>query len=162
MTLYSKDEFYVIGLDFDGTITTSPLGGNNFPKPQQGFIDFYNFIHYYNVDHHDDPIYFVINTARNLNSTENWNYIKDYLFRYQLNEIFLPKRDGKSMKNNLNKKIQFPVDFSMNSKIPCSCFVDDLNIGTPKLENGDLDWEKIKEFILEDIEKIRKYWAVKD
>lgn len=159
MTQYSKDEPYVIGIDFDGTITINPLGGNDFPKPQEGFIKFYNFIHEYNIEHPEDPIYFVVHTARNLDDNKNWEYIKDYLFRYQLNEVFLPKRDGQSMKNNLNRKLNFPVKFSWNSKIPCSCFVDDLNVCTPKLENNDLDWDKIKEFIMNDIEKLKQLWT---
>ena len=49
MTLYSKDEPFIIGIDFDGTITTEPLGGNDFPPPQEGFINFYNFIHKRNI-----------------------------------------------------------------------------------------------------------------
>lgn len=162
MTQYQKDEPYVIGIDFDGTVTTAPLGGYDFPKPQEGFVRFYNFIHEYNIEHSEDPIYFVVHTARNLDDKVNWDYIKDYLFRYQLNEVFLPKRDGQSMKNNLNRKLDFPIKFSWNSKIPCSCFVDDINVGTPKLENGDLDWDKIRELIMADVEKLKKYWADKD
>lgn len=159
MTIYNKDEPYLIGLDFDGTITTAPLGGYDFPPPQAGFVKFYNFIHEYNINHPDDPIYFVVHTARNLDNNTNWGYIKDYLFRYQLNEIFLPKRDGQSMKNNLNRKLEFPIDFSVNSKIPCSCFVDDINVGTPKLENGELDWDEISRLIMLDISKLKEYWA---
>lgn len=49
MTIYSKDEPFIIGIDFDGTITTEPRGGNDFPPPQEGFINFYNFIHKRNI-----------------------------------------------------------------------------------------------------------------
>lgn len=62
------------------------------------------------------------------------------------------------MKNNLNEVLEFPIRFSWNSKIPCSCFVDDINVGTPKLENGDLDWDKICELIMADVERLEKYW----
>lgn len=63
MTIYNKNEPFLIGLDFDGTVTTSPLGGFDFPKPQEGFIKFYNFVQSYNKEH-IDKIYFVIHTAR--------------------------------------------------------------------------------------------------
>lgn len=158
MTLYSKDEPFIIGIDFDGTITTEPRGGNNFPPPQEGFINFYNFIHKRNIDHPESQIYFCIHTARNLDKDENWQYVKDYLCRYQLNEVFLPKRDGKTIKNNLNKKQHFPIEFSYNSKIPCSCYVDDINIGTPKIDEHNLDWEKISKLIIDEVERLEELY----
>jgi hypothetical protein len=158
MTLYNKDEPYIIGVDFDGTITTEPLGGNNFPPPQEGFIDFYNFVHKRNIEHPESQIYFCIHTARNLDNDENWQYVKDYLCRYQLNEVFLPKRDGKTIKNNLNKRQQFPIEFSYNSKIPCSCYVDDINIGTPKIDEHNLDWEKISKLIIDEVERLERFY----
>lgn len=161
MTVFSKDEPFIIGIDFDGTITTKPLGGNDFPLPQEGFVKFYNFIHKRNIEHPESQIYFCIHTARNLDKDENWQYVKDYLCRYQLNEVFLPKRDGLTIKNNLNKKQQFPIPFSLNSKIPCSCYVDDLNIGTPKIDENNLDWETISALILEEVESLEEKYQEK-
>ena len=40
MTLYSKDEPFIIGIDFDGTVTTTPAGGNDFPKSQKVLLTF--------------------------------------------------------------------------------------------------------------------------
>ncbi len=162
MTIYSKNEPFIIGVDFDGTITTEPLGGSNFPLPQEGFVKFYNLVHQRNIEHPESQIYFCIHTARNLDKDENWQYIKDYLCRYQLNEVFLPKRDGKSIKNNLNKKEEFPIQFSWNSKIPCSCYVDDLNIGTPKLDEHILDWYTIGLLIMKEVEKVEEKWKTKN
>lgn len=161
MTVFSADEPFIIGVDFDGTITTEPLGGNNFPEPQEGFVKFYDFIHKRNLQHPESQIYFCIHTARNLDNDVNWNYVKDYLCRYQLNEVFLPKRDGKSIKNNLNKKVEFPIQFSFNSKIPCSCYVDDLNIGTPKKDEHNLDWDKISEIIIKEVEALEAKYSTK-
>lgn len=158
MTLYSKDEPFIIGIDFDGTVTTMPAGGNDFPKPQKGFVDFYNHIHEHNYQDPENPIYLVIHTARNLDNADNWNYVKDYLCRYQLNEVFLPKRDGISIKNNLNKKITFPVRYTINSKIPCSCYIDDLNIGTPRIDEFNLDWPRIEELVFTQINMIKEMW----
>ena len=107
MTLYSKDEPFIIGIDFDGTVTTMPAGGNDFPKPQKGFVDFYNHIHEHNYQDPDNPIYLVIHTARNLDNADNWNYVKDYLCRYQLNEVFLP--NGLTIKRIDNTDTNGPV-----------------------------------------------------
>lgn len=159
MTQFSKDEPFLIGLDFDGTITTEPLGGSNYPPVQKGFEEFYQYFHNYNSNN-DDKVFMVIHTARNLDNDDNWKYIKDYLARYSINEIYLPKRNGHSMKNNLNRKIEFPIKFSTNSKIPCSCYIDDINIGTPKLENGELDWKKIKEEVLKIINSLKEKYSV--
>lgn len=161
MTVFNRDEPYIIGVDFDGTITTEPLGGNDFPPPQEGFVNFYNLVHKRNIEHPESQIYFCIHTARNLDNDTNWQYVKDYLCRYQLNEVFLPKRDGKTIKNNLNKRQQFPIEFSFNSKIPCSCYVDDLNIGTPKIDEHNLDWDEIGKLILAEVERLEKYYDFK-
>lgn len=161
MTVFNRDEPYIIGVDFDGTITTEPLGGNDFPPPQEGFVNFYNLVHKRNIEHPESQIYFCIHTARNLDNDANWQYVKDYLCRYQLNEVFLPKRDGKTIKNNLNKRQQFPIEFSFNSKIPCSCYVDDLNIGTPKIDEHNLDWDEIGKLILAEVERLEKYYDFK-
>lgn len=162
MTLYSKDEPFIVGVDFDGTVTTKPEGGMDFPPPQQGFVDFYNHIHEHNYAEPDNQILIVIHTARDLDNIDNWTYVKDYLCRYQLNEVFLPKRDGLSIKNNLNKKKTFPVHYTVNSKIPCSCYVDDLNIGVPKIDESNLDWPQIEKLIFEKIEYLKNYWASKE
>lgn len=161
MTIFNRDEPYIIGVDFDGTITTEPLGGNDFPPPQEGFVNFYNLVHKRNIEHPESQIYFCIHTARNLDNDTNWQYVKDYLCRYQLNEVFLPKRDGKTIKNNLNKRQQFPIEFSFNSKIPCSCYVDDLNIGTPKIDEHNLNWDEIGKLILAEVERLEKYYDFK-
>lgn len=161
MTVFNRDEPYIIGVDFDGTITTEPLGGNDFPPPQEGFVNFYNLVHKRNIEHPESQIYFCIHTARNLDNDTNWQYVKDYLCRYQLNEVFLPKRDGKTIKNNLNKRQQFPIEFSFNSKIPCSCYVDDLNIGTPKIDEHNLNWDEIGKLILAEVERLEKYYDFK-
>lgn len=161
MTVFNRDEPYIIGVDFDGTITTEPLGGNDFPPPQEGFVNFYNLVHRRNIEHPESQIYFCIHTARNLDNDTNWQYVKDYLCRYQLNEVFLPKRDGKTIKNNLNKRQQFPIEFSFNSKIPCSCYVDDLNIGTPKIDEHNLNWDEIGKLILAEVERLEKYYDFK-
>lgn len=161
MTVFNRDEPYIIGVDFDGTITTEPLGGNDFPPPQEGFVNFYNLVHKRNIEHPESQIYFCIHTARNLDNDTNWQYVKDYLCRYQLNEVFLPKRDGKTIKNNLNKRQQFPIEFSFNSKIPCSCYVDDLNIGTPKIDEHNLNWDEIGKLILAEVERLETYYDFK-
>lgn len=161
MTIFNRDEPYIIGVDFDGTITTEPLGGNDFPPPQEGFVNFYNLVHKRNIEHPESQICFCIHTARNLDNDTNWQYVKDYLCRYQLNEVFLPKRDGKTIKNNLNKRQQFPIEFSFNSKIPCSCYVDDLNIGTPKIDEHNLNWDEIGKLILAEVERLEKYYDFK-
>ena len=125
MTLYSKDEPFIIGIDFDGTVTTTPAGGNDFPKPQKGFVDFYNHIHEHNYQDPKNPIYMVIHTARNLDNADNWT---------------------------------FPVRYTINSKIPCSCYIDDLNIGTPRIDEFNLDWPKIEEMVFDQINKIKVMW----
>lgn len=156
MTYYNKDEHYIIGLDFDGTITPTPRGGFDFPPPTLDFLEFYSWAT--NNGNKKDKIALCIHTARDLDNDENYEYISQYLDAYNLKEIYIPKRDAKTIKNRYGDVIELPYRVAINSKLMCACYVDDINIGTPKLRDGQIDWKRVQALIKIELRNISKYW----
>lgn len=74
-------------------------------------------------------------------------------------KIYFPKRDGIRLKNLKDETLEFPYKKSMNSKMVCSCFVDDMNIGTPKTKDGNIDWKKIVPLIKKELKAIEAKWS---
>lgn len=155
MNMYNIDGPFIIGLDFDGTITSSPLGGNHYPSPSKGFIQFYNWAY-------ENGLFLCIHTARDLNSQTNRHYIKAYLAKYGLTKIYFPLNDGKTIKNLDGEIKTWPYEVSVNTKLVCSCFIDDLNIGIPKYKNGLINWKKVTKLVKKELKKISKYWRKKN
>lgn len=151
MNMYEKEGPFIVGLDFDGTITSAPLGGNNYPAPSKGFEKFYNWAL-------NNNLVLCIHTARDLNNQENRHYIKAYLTRYGFTKIYFPSIDGKTIKNLDGDIKNWPYKISINTKLVCSCFIDDLNIGIPKHKNGLINWSKVIRLVKHEIKLVDQHW----
>lgn len=158
MNFYSKDEVYVIALDFDGTISKRPFSRAPLDEaPQEGFVWFYREI----CTNHPE-IVMVLHTTRYLEGDNDYWSTRKYLERWGLTKICFPKRDGHTFKNMEGEVYQPFAHYGVNSKLPFAICIDDRNIGTPMLQNGELDWHWIYEMVEEDLRQCEAYWKEKD
>lgn len=100
----------------------------------------------------------VIHTSRNFGRDDDYWSTRKYLLHWGLNNLYLPKRDGKTFKSLSGEEYELMSHYGVNVKLPFAVCIDDRNIGTPTLENGELDWEKIYSLVEEDMRRCREYW----
>ena len=159
MNYYDKSENAIIAVDFDGTISRRPYERSPLDEPpQDGFVEFYKNI----TTKYKGEMIIALHTSRYLVGDNDYWATRKYLERWGLTEIYFPKRDGHTFKNIEGDTYTSRTYFGVNTKIPCFLVIDDINVGCPKLPNGELDWNKIYNTVVEEYEKCKEYWRNKD
>lgn len=122
--------------------------------PQDGFMEFYKKI----CTNFPNDMIMAIHTSRYLVGDNDYWSTRKYLERWGLTKMYFPKRDGHTFKNLEGEEYVSRTYFGVNTKIPCFLVIDDINVGCPKLPNGELDWDKIYDIVVEEYERCREYW----